>query len=91
MEEDGQQQHEQEEHFQPPPQQFDFPQPPPQNFPQEYNWQELTQQFQGIRVEQNNQFNDFFERQNSFLEDMLMRIDKEKKLRAKHNLKGRNK
>ncbi|MED6120751.1 hypothetical protein PIB30_024040 [Stylosanthes scabra] len=35
----------QEQHFQPPPQQFDFPQPPPQNFPQEYNWQELTQQF----------------------------------------------
>ncbi|MED6223875.1 hypothetical protein PIB30_078416 [Stylosanthes scabra] len=33
----------QEQHFQPPPQQFDYPQPPPQNFPQENNWQELTQ------------------------------------------------
>ncbi|MED6158938.1 hypothetical protein PIB30_037666 [Stylosanthes scabra] len=60
----------QEQHFQPPPQQFDFPQPPPQNFPQEYNWQELTQQFQGMRVEQNNQFKDFFDRQNSFFEEM---------------------
>ncbi|MED6208626.1 hypothetical protein PIB30_047095 [Stylosanthes scabra] len=39
----------QEQHFQPPPQQFDFPQSSPQNFPQEYNWQELTQQFQGMR------------------------------------------
>ncbi|MED6126969.1 hypothetical protein PIB30_083612 [Stylosanthes scabra] len=57
----------QEQHLQPPPQQFDFPQPPPQNLPQEYNWQELTQQFQGMRVEQNNQFKDFFDRQNSFL------------------------
>ncbi|MED6149699.1 hypothetical protein PIB30_065000 [Stylosanthes scabra] len=60
----------QEQHFQPPPQQFDFPQPPPQNFPQEYNWQELTQQFQGMKVEQNNQFKDFFDRQNSFFEEM---------------------
>ncbi|MED6185836.1 hypothetical protein PIB30_060852 [Stylosanthes scabra] len=70
MEEDEQQQHQQEQHFQPPPQQFDFPQPPPQNFPQEYNWQELTQQFQRMRFEQNNQFKDFFDRQNSFFEDM---------------------
>ncbi|MED6133756.1 hypothetical protein PIB30_031072 [Stylosanthes scabra] len=46
-------------------------QPPPQNFPQEYNWQELTQQFQGMRVEQNNQFKDFFDRQNSFLINQL--------------------
>ncbi|MED6164697.1 hypothetical protein PIB30_092648 [Stylosanthes scabra] len=45
-------------------------QPPQQNFPQEYNWQELTQQFQGMRVEQNNQFKDFFDRQNSFFEEM---------------------
>ncbi|MED6212741.1 hypothetical protein PIB30_086488 [Stylosanthes scabra] len=60
----------QEQHLQPLPQQFDFPQPPPQNFPQEYNWQELTQQFQGMRVEQNNQFKDFFDRQNSFFEEM---------------------
>ncbi|MED6140036.1 hypothetical protein PIB30_089389 [Stylosanthes scabra] len=60
----------QEQHFQPPPQQYDFPQPPTQNFPQEYNWQELTQQFQGMRVEQNNQFKDFFDRHNSFFEEM---------------------
>ncbi|MED6214563.1 hypothetical protein PIB30_104161, partial [Stylosanthes scabra] len=60
----------QEQHFQPLPQQFDFPQPPPQNFPLEYNWQELTQQFQGMRVEKNNQFKDFFDRQNSFFEEM---------------------
>ncbi|MED6205542.1 hypothetical protein PIB30_018529 [Stylosanthes scabra] len=60
----------QEQHFQPPPQQFDFPQPPPQNFPQEYNWQELTKQFQGMRVEQKNQFKDFFDQQNSFFEEM---------------------
>ncbi|MED6161967.1 hypothetical protein PIB30_065964 [Stylosanthes scabra] len=60
----------QEQHFQPPPQQFDFPQPPPENFPQEYNWQELTQQFQGMRVEQNNQFKDFFDQQNNFFEEM---------------------
>ncbi|MED6110893.1 hypothetical protein PIB30_047185 [Stylosanthes scabra] len=46
------------------------PQPPPQNLPQEYNWQELTQQFQGMRVEQNNQFKDFFDRQNNFFEEM---------------------
>ncbi|MED6206149.1 hypothetical protein PIB30_024175 [Stylosanthes scabra] len=64
----------QEQHFQPVPQQFDFPQPPPQNFPQEYNWQELTQQFQGMRVEQNNQFKDFFDRQNSFFEEMRTQI-----------------
>ncbi|MED6145097.1 hypothetical protein PIB30_021751 [Stylosanthes scabra] len=64
------QQHQQEQHFQPHPQQFDFPQPPQQSFPQEYNWQELTQQFQGMRVEQNNQFKDFFDRQNNFFEDM---------------------
>ncbi|MED6146023.1 hypothetical protein PIB30_030704 [Stylosanthes scabra] len=59
----------QEQHFQPPLQQY-FPQPPPQNLPQEFNWQELTQQFQGMRVEQNNQFQDFFDRQNSFFEEM---------------------
>ncbi|MED6157918.1 hypothetical protein PIB30_027971 [Stylosanthes scabra] len=53
----------QEQLFQPPP-------PPLQNFPQEYNWQELTQQFQGMRVEQNNQFKDFFDKQNSFFEEM---------------------
>ncbi|MED6183492.1 hypothetical protein PIB30_038332 [Stylosanthes scabra] len=52
------------------PQQFDLPQPPPQNFPQEYNWQKFTQQFQGMRVEQNNQFKDFFDQQNSFFEEM---------------------
>ncbi|MED6162536.1 hypothetical protein PIB30_071399 [Stylosanthes scabra] len=46
------------------------PQPPQQSFPQEYNWQELTQQFQGMRVEQNNQFKDFFDRQNSLFEDV---------------------
>ncbi|MED6159396.1 hypothetical protein PIB30_042021 [Stylosanthes scabra] len=69
-ERDEQEQHQQEQHFQPPPQQFDFPQPPLQNFPQEYNWQELTQQFQEMRVEQNNQFKDFFDRQNSFFEDI---------------------
>ncbi|MED6213554.1 hypothetical protein PIB30_094496, partial [Stylosanthes scabra] len=60
----------QEQHLQPLPQQFDFPQPPPQNLPKEYNWQELTQQFQGMRVEQNNQFKDFFDRKNSFFEEM---------------------
>ncbi|MED6145875.1 hypothetical protein PIB30_029254 [Stylosanthes scabra] len=70
MEEDEQQQHQQEQQFQQPPQQFNFPQPSQQNFPQEYNWQELTQQFQGMRVEQNNQFKDFLDRQNSFFEDM---------------------
>ncbi|MED6222318.1 hypothetical protein PIB30_063212 [Stylosanthes scabra] len=37
---------------------------------EKYNWQELTQQFQGMRVEQNNQFKDFFDRQNSFFEEM---------------------
>ncbi|MED6147271.1 hypothetical protein PIB30_042522 [Stylosanthes scabra] len=69
-EDEQEQQHQQEQHFQQHPQQFNFPQPPPQNFPQEYNWQELTQQFQGMRVEQNNHFKDFFDQQNSFFEDM---------------------
>ncbi|MED6195582.1 hypothetical protein PIB30_039186 [Stylosanthes scabra] len=70
-ENEQEQQHQQEQYFQQqPPQQFDFPQPPQQNFLQEFNWQELTQQFQGMRVEQNNQFKDFFDRQNTFFEDM---------------------
>ncbi|MED6113380.1 hypothetical protein PIB30_070189 [Stylosanthes scabra] len=66
-ENEQEQQHQQEQYFQQqPPQQFNFPQAPQQNFPQEFNWQELTQQFQGMRVEQNNQFQDFFDRQNTF-------------------------
>ncbi|MED6149018.1 hypothetical protein PIB30_058499 [Stylosanthes scabra] len=68
-EDEQEQQHQQEQHFQPPPQQYNFPQQP-QNFPQDFNWQEITQQFQGMRVEQTNQFKDFFDKQNSFFEDM---------------------
>ncbi|MED6147100.1 hypothetical protein PIB30_040810 [Stylosanthes scabra] len=70
-EDEQEQQHQQEQYSQQqPPQQFNFPQPPQQNYPQEFNWQELTQQFQGMRVEQNNQFQDFLDRQNKFFEDM---------------------
>ncbi|MED6122577.1 hypothetical protein PIB30_041033 [Stylosanthes scabra] len=76
-EDEQEQQHQQEQYFQQqPPQQFNFPQPPQQNFPQEFNWQELTQQFQGMRAGQ--------EITNKAVLELKMNQDKHQKELAAH-------